>query len=463
MILGIPQPKVTWLFNGQPLKSSPKHKIETSKENPHLTTLTITKLDTSDVGKYTAVIDNGLENIESTSTLNVHAKPKLESKLEPTITFNIGEQAQIPIRVSGENNIITWFKDSQPINFDDRIRVITEENNSYKLVIDDLRSEDKGLYSMKIQNKGGALEVKTTLNIKEQKPQILADLNDSPTANTAKIGEEFSLEIRAQGKPRPQVTWLFNGQELSTDSSDYSIIVTEEGLYRIVFNQFNERYIGEYHAVITSSAGTLKTKKVKVTGQQIPLFTQEPPKFIQVKTGEKLTVECSAKGHPPPKISWLRDGKVLTNKDGYDIKMDQVTGQASFIIPNATMKHSGKYECKVENQHGTNIAELNIDVLGKIKEIKHFILFQKSFLAPPVVQQKMQDFEVSRGQEVTITVTADGSPLPTCTWYHNDKPIQAQPNRIIMIDEGSTHHLKLLDVELTDDGQYKVKGKLLFS
>jgi hemicentin len=403
------------------------------------------------------VIDNGIEKVESNSTLNIHAKAKLESKLEPTMTFNIGEQGQIPIRLTGENNIITWFKDSQPISFDDRIRFVTEENNSYKLIIDDLRSDDKGLYSMHVENKGGSLDVKTTLNIKEQKPQILADLNDSPAANSAKIGEEFSLEIRAQGKPRPQVTWLLNGQELSADSSsDYDFVVTEDGLYRIVFHQFNERYIGEYQAVITSSAGTIKTKKVKVTGQQVPIFTQEPPKSLQVKTGEKLTVECTAKGHPTPKLTWLRDGKVLTNKDGFDIKIDQTTGQAAFIIPNATVKHSGKYECKVENQYGTHTTEINIDVLGKNEEI--FIrIFCFFVLAPPTAQQKMQDFEISRGQEVTITVTADGSPLPTCTWFHNDKPIQVQPDRIVIIDDGSTHTLKLLDVQLNDDGQYKVK------
>ncbi|CAF1262379.1 unnamed protein product, partial [Rotaria sordida] len=167
---GIPQPKITWLFNDQPLKSSPKHKIEIPKDNPHLNTLTITKLDNSDSGKYTAIIDNGLEKLQSNCQLNIYSKPKLESKLEPTMTFNIGEQASIPIRLSGEDNTITWFKDSQPIEFNDRIRITTEENNSYQLIIDDLRSEDKGIYSMIIKNKGGSLETKTTLNIKEQKP-----------------------------------------------------------------------------------------------------------------------------------------------------------------------------------------------------------------------------------------------------------------------------------------------------
>ncbi|CAF4325388.1 unnamed protein product, partial [Adineta steineri] len=286
---GLPQPKVTWLFNGQPIKPSPKHKIETSKDNPNQTTLTIPKLDTPDTGKYTAVIDNGLEKIETTTTLNVHTKPKLESKLEPKLKFDITQQAQIPIRLSGENNTVSWYKDSQEIKFDKRIRVVTEEYNSYKLIIDDLRSEDKGTYSMIIKNKGGNLEIKTVLNVKEQKPQLLSDLSDSPAANTAKIGEKFFLEIRAQGKPRPQVTWLFNGQELSSNSSDYELIVTEDGTYRIVFNQFHERYLGEYQAIITSTAGTIRTKVIRVVGQQAPIFTQAPPKFIQIKTGEKLT------------------------------------------------------------------------------------------------------------------------------------------------------------------------------
>jgi hypothetical protein len=69
----------------------------------------------------------------------------------------------------------------------------------------------------------------------------------------------------------------------------------------------------------------------------------------------------------------------------------------------------------------------------------------------------LKDFDVSRGQEVTITVTANGTPLPSCVWYHNDKQLHPKPNRVIMTDNGPTHILKLLDVELSDAGIYKVK------
>jgi hemicentin len=269
---GIPQPKVTWYFNDQPIKTSPKYKIEIPKDHPNQTNLILPKLDTNDTGKYTAIIDNGLEKIETSTKLNVHTKPEL-----------------------------------------------------------------------------------------------LKDLNDSPAANTAKIGEKFVLDIRAQGKTPPQVIWLLNGQELSGNSSDYELVVTEDSFYRIVFHRFDERYLGEYQAIIKSIGGTIQTKTIRVIGQQAPIFTQAPPKFIQIKTGEKLTIECMAKGHPTPKITWLRDGKILSNKDGFDIKIDQNTGHSIFIIPQGTTKHSGKYECKVENQHGTHTAEINIEVLRKLK------------------------------------------------------------------------------------------------
>ncbi|CAF4907784.1 unnamed protein product, partial [Rotaria socialis] len=80
----------------------------------------------------------------------------------------------------------------------------------------------------------------------------------------------------------------------SSQSSDYELIVTEDGFYRIVFHQFHERYLGEYQAVITNSTSTVRTKIIRVIGQQAPVFTQALPKFIQIKTGEKLTIECMA-------------------------------------------------------------------------------------------------------------------------------------------------------------------------
>ena len=78
-------------------------------------------------------------------------------------------------------------------------------------------------------------------------------------------------------------------------------------------------------------------------------------------------------------------------------------------------------------------------------------------LAPPLTQQRLKDFDIERGQEVTITVTANGNPLPSCTWFHNDKQVHAKENRFVMTHDGPKHILKILNAELTDAGTYKVK------
>ena len=65
---GLPRPTITWLFNGTPIQSSPKYKMET-KGNQII--LTVSKTDFVDSGVYTAVIDNGIEKIEVPVKMNV--------------------------------------------------------------------------------------------------------------------------------------------------------------------------------------------------------------------------------------------------------------------------------------------------------------------------------------------------------------------------------------------------------
>jgi hypothetical protein len=65
---GLPRPNITWFFNGNPIQSSAKYKIET-KGNQVI--LNLNKTDFADSGTYTAVIDNGIEKIEVPVKMNV--------------------------------------------------------------------------------------------------------------------------------------------------------------------------------------------------------------------------------------------------------------------------------------------------------------------------------------------------------------------------------------------------------
>jgi hemicentin len=361
------KPKVTWFKNGQEIVKTIEENYEIIEEDETYTLL-IKNAKPKDTAEYQAVITNDVGQVKSKKVkVLVQKQPEFKKKPQPLVTVKEGEPARFECEFDGHPSPkVSWLRDGKPLTPKDGYEIQTDATTGKSvLVVSQAAPKHAGPITVRLDNGvGNTVEETVQLQV-ESPPKLLADLNDSPAANTAKIGEKFFLEIRAQGSPRPQVTWLLNGKELPAKSSDYELVVTDDGYYRIIFNNFDERYLGEYQAVIVTKTTTIRTKIVRVVGQQAPVFSQAPPKFIQLKTGDKLTIECTAKGHPTPKITWLRDGKVLSNKDGFEIKTDQTTGHSFFIIPQAHTKHSGKYECKIENQYGTHTAEINVEVLRK--------------------------------------------------------------------------------------------------
>ena len=52
-------------------------------------------------------------------------------------------------------------------------------------------------------------------------------------------------------------------------------------------------------------------KKTQLVVVSPPVFTVKPPGKVFVATGDTLTLNCSATGHPRPVISWKREGAAL--------------------------------------------------------------------------------------------------------------------------------------------------------
>lgn len=44
-----------------------------------------------------------------------------------------------------------------------------------------------------------------------------------------------------------------------------------------------------------------------------PSVREEKNDSVSLKRGEELRLSCTVSGHPQPRISWLKDGRVLSN------------------------------------------------------------------------------------------------------------------------------------------------------
>ena len=83
-----------------------------------------------------------------------------------------------------------------------------------------------------------------------------------------------------------------------------------------------------------------------------------------VKEGDTLNLTCSVQSFPPSLIMWtkLSDKNV---KNGTETNLQNDTEIATFIIPNMTAEHAGKYICTAKHLNNTLTKEVDITVICK--------------------------------------------------------------------------------------------------
>jgi len=84
---------------------------------------------------------------------------------------------------------------------------------------------------------------------------------------------------------------------------------------------------------------------------------------VNITIGEKLTildrsnvtVECMAKGIPPPSLSWRKDGDILENTSAANI----------LHLRGVTLEDAGRYTCTADNFVGSDSQSAVLSVRGK--------------------------------------------------------------------------------------------------
>ncbi|CAF3835512.1 unnamed protein product, partial [Rotaria magnacalcarata] len=434
------KPTVTWLFKGQPIKSSAtKHQIEAKKDGIY--TLTILRGDATDEGLYSVVAENSVDKTQADATVNVCSKPKIDKLAD--VALNIGENLRIPCQYSGHPvPTITWYKDGQVIPADDQhIRITQESATLSVLTINNANLDDKGVYSVKLRNIAGEVEGKSNANVKPTKPTLTRDLN--PTYVGVK-NEDLILSIAGTGNPYPTCQWFKNNTEL-TQSSDEHIEFKEDKTtneFFIIIKNTNQHDTAEYQAQLTNAAGLIKSKKSKISIQKQPVFVRKP-QTTTANLAETCQIECEIDALPHAKVTWLIGGKPVSMKDGYETTFDAQTGIATLIIKNIAIKHAGSVTVKAENTVGTTEEIFNINIRST-----------------PILLKPLADTEVLTNNDATLTCAFQSSPQATIQWFHNGQPLALSPHKYDISYDSTTNQHKLIikNALLEDHGTYSVQA-----
>ncbi|CAL1674957.1 unnamed protein product [Lasius platythorax] len=148
---------------------------------------------------------------------------------------------------------------------------------------------------------------------------------------------------------------------------------------------------------------------------------------LEVNLGERVVMQCVAKGVPAPIISWR-------TKDG-EIPLLDVRPQLSFHAENRNL--SGRYTCVATNEVG-DPAMAHIDLRIKYK---------------PEIYVRKPWVHAYPGIRVQLDCAVTAWPEAKVEWYFKNETLK-YTSRIVKHNDGNDHSLLIRNVKISDYGSY---------
>ncbi|XP_015196874.2 vascular endothelial growth factor receptor 1 isoform X2 [Lepisosteus oculatus] len=170
------------------------------------------------------------------------------------------------------------------------------------LVIDPLRSSDRGLYRCQVQSGPSSRQTNTTLVVYE-KPFINLKHRHGPVVEVTAGQKSYRLSSKLRAFPSPEVIWLKDGKIAAEQCSRYRVDgnslvirdVSEEdaGVYTILVG------IQQYSLYRNLTVSLVVNVKPQIGEKAV---SQDPGTYAR---GSRQTLLCTAYAFPPPQIQWL--------------------------------------------------------------------------------------------------------------------------------------------------------------
>lgn len=428
-LVAVPEPEITWLFNGKEVTSTENIKVVTKSDNHmYCTVLQITKVLKKQEGLYEVVA----KNREGESILPIKLKVKTGEKEKPEILEPLkntilkeGETVTFTTQVTGNPTPkVQWFKDGQEITENKKV-----DKDIHSLTIVTATEKNTGEYTIKATNTAGTAFSGATITVEESGTHFESPLfMERFEEVTVKQNETIVLTAKVTGNPIPDIIWLRNNKPLQP-SDRIKPEFDGESLTLTILNADSETDSGDYKCIASNIVGkashgakmTVDVDKVK--------FTRTLHKTYTVEENKTTTLECETSHSVPTK--WFHKGKELSGMDHRVIVHEARIHK--LVIRTTSFDDAGSYMCVVKDQ--------KTDTELKVTEAK------------PEFVRKLEDLE-SNEQETVVLEVEITSETASVAWYKDGEEIKTKVNKFEMVKNVKVHQLVVKDVTVYDEGEY---------
>ncbi|XP_047530762.1 Down syndrome cell adhesion molecule-like protein Dscam2 isoform X32 [Vanessa atalanta] len=359
-VAGYPIDSIVWERDGRVLPINRKQKVFPNG------TLVIENVErTSDQATYTCVAKNSQGyNARGTLELQVMVPPQIlpfDFGDEPA---NAGDTASVQC-VMNKGDLpanFSWSLNGRKISQSNTMGIVigSMSRKMSILNIDSVNGTHRGQYVCHVENFAGHVNHSSTLEVNVPPRWIL-----EPTDKAFAQGSDAKVECKADGFPKPQVTWKRAEGDTPGDYKDLKPnnpnVKVEDGTLTIAnIQKTNEGY---YLCEAVNGIGSGLSAVILISVQAPPQF-EIKMRNQTARRSEPAVLQCQAKGEKPIGIIWNMNNKRLEPKSDprYTIREEILPGGvvSDLSIRRTERSDSALFTCVATNAFGSDDTSINM-------------------------------------------------------------------------------------------------------
>ncbi|XP_076374927.1 Down syndrome cell adhesion molecule 1 isoform X18 [Megalopta genalis] len=266
---------------------------------------------------------------------------------------------------------ISWAFNGVPIDSESTDQyTITKSKRLSVLAIDAVAARHAGEYTCTASNKAGASSHAAALAVNVP-PRWILEPTDKPFAQ----GSDARVECKADGFPKPQVTWKRATGDTPGDYTDLKLsnpdISVEDGTLAI--NNIQKTNEGYYLCEAVNGIGSGLSAVILISVQAPPHF-EIKLKNQTARRGEPAVLQCEAQGEKPIGILWNMNNKRLDPKldSRYTIREEILANGvlSDLSIKRTERSDSALFTCVATNAFGSDDTSIDM-IVQEVPEVPY--------------------------------------------------------------------------------------------
>ncbi|XP_050054033.1 cell adhesion molecule DSCAML1 isoform X3 [Aphis gossypii] len=368
-VAGYPLESITWERDNRQLPINRKQKVFPNG------TLIIENVErSSDQATYTCVARNAQgHTAKGNLEVQVMVLPKIVPFSFGDGPVNSGESIQVVCSVSkGDRPMsITWSFYGEALSSDMGVTTQMLGDATNFLSIPSVGPSNQGNYTCIAKNNAG-IDTYTSQLVVYVPPRWILEPTDKAFAQ----GGDAKIECKADGFPKPQVTWkkaIGNSpgdykdiKDLKPGSDDIKV---DEGTLSI--HNIQKNHEGHYLCEAVNGIGSGLSAVITISVQAPPHFEIKARNQTSEK-GQPAVLECMAKGEKPIGIVWNMNNKRLDAKEEerYTIREEILTDgvKSDLSIKRSERIDTAVFTCVATNSFGSDDSSVQL-IVQEVPEI----------------------------------------------------------------------------------------------